>query len=136
MAQEITGKIKKFFPATSGESQKGHWDKQQFMITTEGNYPKDVGFDAWNQKVDLLKSLKVGQTITVHYNPESREYNDKLSTNLAVWKIEVATDAPMQQSAPAPNAGAVAAQSVNQTPVAPVAQVSELPDTADDDIPF
>ena len=50
------------------------------------------------EKVDnLLKFNKVGQTVDVSFNAESREYNGKFYTDLQAWKIFTTTKDSMEQ---------------------------------------
>ena len=52
-------------------------------------YPKDVFFSVFGEeKVEnFLKFNKVGQTVDVSFNVESREYNDRFYTDLQAWKV-------------------------------------------------
>ncbi len=95
---EITGKIIKILQASSGNSQRGEWKRQDFIIETLDQYPKKVCLSNWNSKVDL-ENTGVGATIKASINIESREYNEKWYTDVRVWKIEAAGT---QQS---PNSG-------------------------------
>jgi hypothetical protein len=87
MAQEISGVVYKVLPSQTGTGKKGGWVKQIFIIETKDQYPKKIAFMAWNDKCDLIP--KEGTEVTVSYNPESREYNEKWYTDLSVWKIDV-----------------------------------------------
>ena len=87
---ELNGVIKKIMPIVEGVSQAGkEWKKSGFVVTTEGDYPKDVAFSVFGEeKVDnLMKFNKVGQRVDVSFNVESREYNEKYYTDLQAWKI-------------------------------------------------
>ena len=87
---ELNGTIKKIMPIVEGISKAGKaWKKAGFVVTTEGDYPKDVAFSVFGEeKVDnLIKFNKVGQRVDVSFNVESREYNDKYYTDLQAWKI-------------------------------------------------
>ena len=87
---ELNGVIKKIMPIVEGTSKAGKsWKKAGFVVTTEGDYPKDVAFSVFGEeKVDnLMKFNKVGQRVDVSFNVESREYNDKYYTDLQAWKI-------------------------------------------------
>ena len=62
--------------------------KQDFVIETLGAYPKLVAFQAYGDKVDILDTFHVGNTCTVWFNPESREYSGRYYTNLNMWKLQ------------------------------------------------
>lgn len=87
---ELNGVIKKMLPIVEGTSKAGKdWKKSGFVVTTDGDYPKDVAFSVFGEeKVDnLMKFNKVGQRVDVSFNVESREYNEKYYTDLQAWKI-------------------------------------------------
>lgn len=86
-AQKVSGKMYQVIPEISGSKGDKVWVKQLFVIETSGQYPKKIAFTAWNDKCDLIP--KVGTEVTVSYNPESREYNDKWYTDLSVFDIAV-----------------------------------------------
>ena len=60
-----------------------------FVVQTTSEYPKDVFFSVFGEeKVEnFLKFNKVGQTVDVSFNVESREYNDRFYTDLQAWKV-------------------------------------------------
>ena len=60
--------------------------KQTFVIETDGQYPKKVAFDVWNDKIQYIKSI--GSFVTVSYEPESRESNGRYYTTLKAFAIK------------------------------------------------
>jgi len=98
---ELTGKIIQLLPEESGQSARGPWRKQQYILETEGQYPKKVCFMAWGDKIDEFK-IQEGDELIVSINIESREYNGRWYTDVKAWKIQRGTasenqDAPSQQ---------------------------------------
>lgn len=116
---ELTGKIIELLPEQSGESARGPWRKQQYVLETDGQYPKKVCFMAWGDKIDDF-SLKVGESVVVSINLESREYNGRWYTDVKAWKVERGSATVSQDSSPPPQSEA--AQQVKQS--------------FDEDIPF
>lgn len=114
---ELTGKILELLPEQSGESARGQWRKQQYILETEGQYPKKVCFMAWGDKIDEFK-LQVGETVVVSINLESREFNGRWYTDVKAWKVERG-NAQEQNTAP---------------PQSEAAQ--HVPQNFDEDIPF
>lgn len=98
MSLELKGKVVKVLPLESGEGKNGTWKRQSFVINVPGEYPKDVCFQVFGEKVQLLNMLAEGQVVKVHFDASSREFNNKYYTNLTVWKIEP------QEVATTPNA--------------------------------
>lgn len=116
---ELTGKIIQLLPEQSGQSARGDWRKQEYILETEGQYPKKVCFMAWGDKIDEFK-LKEGDEVIVSINIESREFNGRWYTDVKAWKIQrgnaaESQAAPSQQAEPPP---------------------SDAPPFTDEDIPF
>ena len=44
---EINGKIIEILPEKSGQSAKGEWRKQEYVLETVSSYPKKICFMAW-----------------------------------------------------------------------------------------
>jgi hypothetical protein len=68
-------------------------------LETDGQYPKKIAFDVWEDKVALAEDEKV----TLQVNIESREYNGKWYTNISAWKKDsqgaaAPAAAPVQQA--------------------------------------
>jgi hypothetical protein len=98
---EIKGKVLKIQDAETGTGAKGNWSKQNYIIETDGQYPKKVCLQVWNDKCVIPNEGSEG---TFHYNPESREHNEKWYTDLRVWKIEAEKKTPIsKEQAPATN---------------------------------
>jgi len=86
---EISGKIIKKLDAVTGNSARGEWKKQEFIIETEDKYPKQVCISAWAEKVDELTKFNINDKVKLSLNAESREYNGRWYTDLRFWKIEM-----------------------------------------------
>ena len=89
---EVTGKIFKVLEAQSGTSTKGEWKKQEFIIETEGQYPKKICITNWNDKADL-NNISEGTMVKVGIDLESKEYNDRWYTTARAWKFDVLDNA-------------------------------------------
>ena len=83
---EINGKIIELLAEKSRESAKGPWRKQEYILETEGQYPKQVCFMAWSDKIDEF-AIKEGETLVVSIDLESREYNGRWYTDVRAWKV-------------------------------------------------
>jgi hypothetical protein len=84
---EITGKIVEILPAQVGQSQKGEWKKQLFILETIDQFPKKVCIESWNDKLNL--AVDPSKTVKVSFDIESREFNGKWYTNVKAWKLDV-----------------------------------------------
>lgn len=95
----IKGKVKAVLPVDSGTSKNGNaWQKGGFVITTEGQYPKDVAFTLFGED-KIAQCPKVGEEVDVHFDLSSREYNGKWFHDIQAWKID-RPQANTQASAP------------------------------------
>ena len=98
---EITGKIVEILEEQSGQSAKGGWRKQQYILETEGQYPKKVCFMAWGDKIDDFQ-IKNNDQVEVSIDIESREFNGRWYTDVKAWKV-AKSGAPAADGAPPPN---------------------------------
>ena len=88
---EINGKIIELLPEKSGESANGPWRKQEYILETDGQYPKKVCFMAWGDKIDQF-DIKQGDNLAVSVDLESREFNGRWYTDVKAWKVSRAGD--------------------------------------------
>ncbi len=88
---EINGKIIELLHEKSGESANGPWRKQEYILETDGQYPKKVCFMAWGDKIDQF-NIKQGENLVVSIDVESREYNGRWYTDVKAWKVSRAVD--------------------------------------------
>ena len=123
-ALEIEGRIKQKLSRQSGQSARGAWEKQEFILEyQDGNYPADVMVTAFgSDKVADLDRYQVGDAVKVSFNLRAREYNGRWYNDVRLWKI-----APAGQNA------------AHQPPVqqAPVPTLDDMPaDIPENDLPF
>ncbi|MEO0972602.1 MAG: DUF3127 domain-containing protein [Pseudomonadota bacterium] len=118
---ELTGRITHVLEEKSGTSSRGEWRKQEYVIEIPGDYPKQVCFMVWGDRIDQFQ-IEEGQELTVHVDLESREYNGRWYTDVKAWRVSHAQagDAPPVADAP------------TSTPPPPPAS----PSIIDDDVPF
>ncbi|MDE6436431.1 MAG: DUF3127 domain-containing protein, partial [Muribaculaceae bacterium] len=62
----------------------------------DGQYPRNMAFTWCGYNAVKIK-LTVGQTVTVYFDIESREWNGKWFTDIRAWRADV--EQPMQQPA-------------------------------------
>jgi hypothetical protein len=83
---EIQGKVGQLLPLQTGSGKNGPWKKQEFILETEGQVPRKICFSAWGDKVDQF-GLAAGETVIVHFDLESREFNGRWYTDARAWKV-------------------------------------------------
>ena len=125
---ELTGKIIQVLPEQSGTSQRGSWRKQEYIIEIPGEYPRQVCFMAWGDKIDEF-GIKEGQELTVHFDLQSREYNGRWYTDVKAWRVQAASNE---------DPGQMADSSAEQQPEPPPDFDNPGSDDPDfeDDVPF
>lgn len=92
---------------TINKKDGGTMEKAAFVGETFGQYPKKVKFDVMGEKLEqIMMNARVGASVTVSFDVESREWQGRWYTDLKAWKI-VAMDGQgqqAQQQSPVPNA--------------------------------
>jgi len=117
MSVELKGKLVKKLEPVTGEGRNGKWEKQEFIIETDEQYPKKICISLWNDKLSLLDNIAEGDALTAYVNIESREYNSRWFTDIRAWRIERGSD---ENAAP---------------PSLPEADLESF-DSPEDDLPF
>ena len=127
MALETEGKVIRVLSEESGvgASSGKAWRKRSFVIETFGDFPKKICISAWNDRVDTVNGLKIGDLLKISFRVESREYNERWYTDITASRIE-----PFSSAQPTtPNAPTT--QPTTEVPPPP-----EPPSEEEDDLPF
>lgn len=82
---KINGKVKLIMDMQTFDSG---FQKREFIVTTQEQYPQDVKLEMTQQKTELLDNVKVGDLVDVSFNVRGNEYNGRYFVNLQGWKIE------------------------------------------------
>ena len=138
MALEIEGTLAQKLPVQSGNSARGPWAKQEFILEyPDGNFTAKACFTAWGQdKVQDLDKYQVGDKVKVSFNLKSREYNGRWYNDLQIWKIAPAGAQPAAPAQPAPQARPAA--QAPAYPQAPAPTIEDMPADSEgaEDLPF
>jgi hypothetical protein len=60
---------------------------QEFLIETEGQYPKKIMLQSFKTATESLMRMRIGDSATFFIEPESKEYNGKWYTSIKCFKI-------------------------------------------------
>lgn len=82
---EVSGKVKVIFDKQVFGSG---FEKREFVVTTQEQYPQDIKFELYKEKCEVLNNFKENDDVTVHFNLRGNEYNGKYYVNLNAWKID------------------------------------------------
>ena len=94
---EITGKIIEVLPERSGESARGTWRKQEYIMEIEGQYSKKICFMVWGDKIDEF-AIREGEVLLAGIDLESREYNGRWYTDVKAWRVSRGKDAHIRSA--------------------------------------
>lgn len=101
---DITGHIKKIF-----ESQQitQSFQKREFVVTTEEQYPQDIIMEFSQDKCGLLNNFKCGDKVKVSINIRGREWVNpegvaRYFNSIQAWRIEL-SQAQTTNGMPHPN---------------------------------
>lgn len=130
MDLQLKGTVEQILEEQSGESKNGPWRKRDFILKTEGNYPKQVCITQWGDNIDKA-DLKEGEAITAYIDIQSREYKGNWYTDVKAWKIEkeTGTGGGDQDVASMPGKGGTSKKKTQPSPSEEIFDV-------DDDLPF
>ena len=138
MALEIEGTLAQKLPVQSGNSARGPWAKQEFILEyPDGNFTAKACFTAWGQeKVQDLEKYQVGDKVKVSFNLKSREYNGRWYNDLQIWKIAPAGAQPAAPAQPAPQAKPAPQAAAWQQAPAPTLEDMPADSEGEEDLPF
>lgn len=93
---EIKGKFIRLGNLVEGTSARGAWRKQELIIETIEQYPKQVCLLCWGDTIDALATLNEGDVIKAGISIESREFNGKWYTDVRAFGLGLVSSAPQQ----------------------------------------
>lgn len=85
---EIQGKVTNILPMRSGVSARGEWKSQEFVITTEEQYPKMVCFQVFGEDKINSFALQIGEVVKVSFDISAHEYQGRFFNSINAWKVE------------------------------------------------
>jgi len=93
---EVVGKIK---VVGELETFPSGFTKKLLVVTTDDQYPQNIGIEFMKDKADLLNGYAVGQDVKVSINLGGREWINpqgeaKYFNSVTGWRIEKAEGAP------------------------------------------
>lgn len=136
---EVQGKIIAILPANSGVSQRtgNPWCTQTFVLETIEQYPKKIPFEVFGEDRIRQFGLQMGETVTIHFDVDGREWNGKWFAKVSCYNVtragqaQAAPVAQPQPQAPTPQQNVATAQ-----PAAPAPQPQPQGGGNADDLPF
>ncbi len=132
---EVQGKIIAAMPERSGESARGPWKSQEFVIETqESAYPRKMVFTVFGEERLTRFGIQVGQNVRVSFDIDAHEWNGRWFNDIRAFDVRPVADAQMvpgaqpQYNAPQYNAPQAAPQAAPvQAPTAEGDSSEDLP---------
>jgi len=85
---EISGKIITVLPLQSGTSKNGNvWQKQEFVLQTEGQYPKKMCYQLFGEDKIKMFGVQVGNDVDVKFDIDANEWNGKWFNSVNAWNV-------------------------------------------------
>lgn len=90
MSFEVSGKIIAVLDKKSGISNTtgNSWISQQYVIETQEQYPKRLCFEAFGEDRIASFNIQEGENITVYFDIDAREYQDRWYNSFRAWKVK------------------------------------------------
>ena len=92
---ELTGKIIAVLPERGGVSKAGNeWKIQEYVLETMEQYPRKMMFNVFGADRIAQFNIQVGETLTVSFDIDAREWQGRWFNSIRAWKVERAAAAP------------------------------------------
>lgn len=132
---ELHGKIIQALEPRTGESARGPWKVQSFVLETHDAYPRKLVFEVFGEDRLNRFNIEVGQEVMVSFDIDAREYNGRWFNTVRAFDVRPVSAS--QAATPFPAATASAPSSAPQ-PAAPAAAAPQGEPQAEaaDDLPF
>lgn len=85
---DIQGIITEILPIKSGVGKSGkEWKSQDYILQTEGQYPKKICFSAFGDKIEEF-DIKVGDSLKALIDIDAHEFKGRWYNAVRAYKIE------------------------------------------------
>lgn len=127
----LQGKIIQAFEPRSGQSDRGQWMAQDFLLESfDQPYPRKCLFSVWGAERLQQFNIKEGDDVAVDIDIDAREYNGRYYNSLRAWRVNHIAGPIMQPTQENP---IMEGSAIPPTPVPPAQPV---PGSENDDLPF
>ena len=94
---KIIAKLTQILPLQTGFGKNGQWRKQDVIVETDGQYPKNICISIWGDNINE-NQLIIGTQLSIDFDIESREFNGKWYTDVKAWKIDLVDNIIVNES--------------------------------------
>ncbi|MBR2262390.1 MAG: DUF3127 domain-containing protein [Paludibacteraceae bacterium] len=134
---DVTGKIIVVCPLQQGESAKGPWKSQDYVIEyyePGSQYSRKMVFNVFGENIDKF-AIQEGQEYTVSVDIDAREWNGRWFSNIRAWRVMSPQNTTAQAPQQAPIDAPISAMPNNMKTPDPFDATSQ-PSDASSDLPF
>lgn len=94
---KFKGKIIAIGEKRQGTSSNGNWAVQEYTIQEEAEqYPMKMTFEVFGEDKINTFAIKEGESLTIHFRMDSKEYNGRNYNTIRAWKVEREAQAQAQ----------------------------------------
>lgn len=100
---EVQGQLVEIF---NTQEVTATFKKREFAMKTDGEYAQEIGLEVTQDKVDLLDTFKVGDTVKASFNLRGKKWHNETKginqyfNTIQVWKLEKLSDGSQGGSEP------------------------------------
>ena len=128
---DIQGKILHALPPRSGESARGPWTVQEFVLETNDSFPRKMVFSVFGDERLQRFNIQEGQNVLVSFDIDAHEYNGRWFNSIRAFDVR-----PFEPTAAAPSPAYSQPQASPQ-PVSPNSDLANASEKSpEDDLPF
>lgn len=128
---ELQGRVIYALPPKTGQSARGDWKVQEYVIETHDAYPKKMVFSVFGEDRIQRFNIKEGQEVNVSFDIDAHEYNGRWFNSIRAFDVRLVDPASLGVVAPAANPTPTATAQPAQQPATPAPA-----DDSDSDLPF
>lgn len=134
---DITGKIIAVLEPRGGVSARtgNQWKTQEYVIETFEQFPKKCVFNVFGEDKINQWAIKVGDTMTVSFDINAREWNGRWFNDIRAWAVQRVDEQQVMAGAPVPTAAPMP-DAAPFPPAQPAANFASAPTAAPAASPF
>ncbi len=94
---ELQGKIIKALDVKTGQSARGEWKVQEFVLETlDGQFARKMVFSVFGEDRLQRFNIQVGQDVIVMFDIDAREYNGRWFNSIRAFDVRPIINTPQQ----------------------------------------